>query len=57
LGLEHSSQAKLSRLGVKFVTDVDRAGFVKVATPFQDEQAKELGPNALKLLDLVRSVK
>ena len=57
LGLEHSSQAKLTRLGVKFVTDVDRSGFVKVATPFQDQQAKELGPNALKLLDLVRSVK
>ena len=57
LGLEHGSQAKLSKLGVKFVTDVDRSGFVKAATPFQDEQAKTLGPNALKLLDLVRSVK
>ncbi len=57
LGLEHGSQAKLTKLGVKFVTDVDRSGFVKAATPFQDDQAKALGPNALKLLDLVRSVK
>ena len=57
LGLEHGSQAKLTKLGVKFVTDVDRSGFIKAATPFQDEQAKTLGPNALKLLDLVRSVK
>ena len=57
LGLEHASQAKLTRLGVKFVTDVDRTGFAKVATPFQDEQAKLLGPNAVKLLELVRSVK
>jgi hypothetical protein len=57
LGLEHGSQAKLTKLGVKFVTDVDMTGFVKAATPFQDEQAKSLGPNAVKLLDLVRSVK
>ena len=57
LGLEHASQVKLTRLGVKFVTDVDRTGFANVATPFQDEQAKLLGPNAIKLLELVRSVK
>ena len=57
LGLEHASQAKLTRLGVKFVTDIDLTGFAKVAAPFQDEQAKLLGPNAVKLLELVRSVK
>jgi len=56
LALEHGSQAKLTKLGVKFVTNVDLSGFVKVATPFQDEQAKQLGPHAMKLLELVRSV-
>ena len=56
LALEHDSQAKLQKMGVKFVTDVDKAGFVKVATPFQDSQAKELGPHAVKILELVRSV-
>ena len=56
LALEHDSQAKLQKLGVKFVTDVDKSGFVKIATPFQDSQAKELGPHAMKILELVRSI-
>ncbi len=57
LALEHASQAKLTKLGVKFVTDIDLSGFVKIATPFQDSQAKALGPHAVKLVELVRSVK
>ncbi len=55
LALEHESQAKLTKLGVKFVTDVDTAGFIKIATPFQDSQAAALGPNAVKILELVRA--
>ena len=55
LALEHDSQAKLTKLGVKFVTDVDTSGFIKVATPFQDSQAASLGPNAVKILELVRA--
>ena len=57
LGLEHGSQAKLTKLGVKFVTDIDLTGFATVAAPYQDSQAKTLGPHAVKLLELVRSVK
>lgn len=57
LALEHSSQAALQKLGVKFVTDVDLSGFIKIATPFQDEQAKALGPHAMQVLELVRAAK
>ncbi len=57
LGLEHESQAKLMKLGVKFVTDPDLTGFIKIATPFQDSQAQALGPNAVKILALVRADK
>ena len=57
LALEHESQAKLQKMGVKFVTDVDLQGFIKVATPFQDSQAEALGPNAVKILALVRADK
>ncbi len=56
LALEHDSQAKLQKMGVKFVTDVDKSGFVKIATPFQDSQAKELGPYAVKIVELVRAI-
>ena len=55
LALEHASQAKLQKLGVKFVTDVDTAGFITVATPFQDSQATALGPHAVKILALIRA--
>ncbi len=57
LALEHDSQARLTKLGVKFVTDVDISGFVKIATPFQDSQAAALGPNAVKILGLIRADK
>jgi tripartite ATP-independent transporter DctP family solute receptor len=56
LALEADSQARLTRLGVKFVTDVDKSGFVKAATPFQDSVARDLGPHAVAILGLIRSV-
>jgi len=56
LALERDSQTKLEKLGVKFVT-VDKSGFEKIATPFQDTTAKDLGPHAVKILELIRSVK
>ncbi len=56
LALEHESQAKLQKLGVKFVT-VDTSGMVRVAIPYQDSTAKDLGPNAVKILDLIRADK
>ena len=55
--LEHESMAKLEKIGVKFVKDVDKSGFAKIAQPIQDRLAKELGPNATKILQLVRDVK
>jgi TRAP-type transport system periplasmic protein len=56
LALEHESQAKLEKIGVKFVKEVDKSGFQKVAQPLQDQLAKELGPGAEKVLQLVRAV-
>jgi len=54
--LEHESIAKLEKIGVKFVKDVDKSGFIKVAEPIQDKIAKELGPHAVEILGLVRAV-
>src|SRR5206468_2992728 len=54
--LDKESQARLQKMGVKFVTDVDLSGFIKAATPLQDPTAKELGPYAVKLLTLIRAV-
>lgn len=57
LKLEKDSAEKLKKLGVKVVTNVDKSGFAKAAAPIQDQLAKELGPHAVKLLQLVRNVK
>ena len=52
--LEHQSADKLKAIGVKIVTDVDKSGFVKVATlRYQDKLAKDLGPHAVKIKDLI----
>jgi TRAP-type transport system periplasmic protein len=55
--LEHESMAKLEKIGVKFVKNVDKSGFQKVAEPIQDKTAISLGPYAVELLKLVREVK
>ena len=57
LKLESDSAAKLKTMGVKVVENVDKSGFIKAAAPIQDQLAKELGPHAVKILDLVRNVK
>jgi TRAP-type transport system periplasmic protein len=57
IALDNESQAKLEKIGVKFVKDVDKSGFIKVAEPLQDKIAKELGPHAVEILGLVRAVK
>jgi TRAP-type transport system periplasmic protein len=54
--LEHQSADKLRSIGVKVVTDVDKSGFIKVAAPYQDKLAKELGPHAVKIKDLINAV-
>ncbi len=55
--LEHQSAAKLKAVGVKIVTDVDKSGFIRVAAPYLDKLAKELGPHAVKIKDLIGAVK
>jgi tripartite ATP-independent transporter DctP family solute receptor len=55
--MEKESRAKLEKMGVKIVTGVDKSGFESVSKPIQDKLAKELGPNAVKILALVRTVK
>ena len=57
LQLEKDSAVKLQKMGVKIVENVDKTGFVADAKPIQDSLAKELGPNAVKILELVRNVK
>jgi tripartite ATP-independent transporter DctP family solute receptor len=54
--LEHQALAKLQKMGVKIVKDVDKSGFQQISKPIQDKLAKDLGPNAVKVLELVRSV-
>ena len=54
--LEHEALAKLEKIGVKVVKDVDKSGFAAISKPIQDKLAKDLGPNAVKVLELVRSI-
>ncbi len=54
--LDHKSLAKLKRMGVKVVTDVDKASFIKLAEPLQDKLAEGLGPHAVKILQICRSI-
>jgi TRAP-type transport system periplasmic protein len=56
LELEHQSADKLRAIGVKVVSDVDKSGFVKVAAPYLDKLARELGPHALKIKELIGAV-
>ena len=55
-GLEHESMARLEKIGVKFVKDVDKSGFVKEAEPLQDQLTQQLGPGAVKVLQLIRNI-
>jgi tripartite ATP-independent transporter DctP family solute receptor len=56
LELEHQSADKLKAIGVKIVTDVDKTGFARIAAPYQDKLAKDLGPHAVKIKDLINAV-
>ena len=57
LGLEHQSADKLKTIGVSVVDKVDKSGFQKLADPYLDKLAGELGPHASKIKDLVVGVK
>src|SRR5262245_37031743 len=53
--LEHAAAAKLEKMGVKIVTDVDKAGFQAIADPYLDKLAHDLGPHAEKIKTLIRA--
>jgi tripartite ATP-independent transporter DctP family solute receptor len=57
LDLEHQSATKLKGMGVKVVTDVDKSGFITVATPYLEKMSKDLGPHAAKVQQLISAVK
>jgi len=57
LDLETQSAAKLKGMGVKIVTDVDKSGFVKIAQPYLEKMATDLGPHASKIQKLVGAIK
>jgi TRAP-type transport system periplasmic protein len=54
--LEKAATAKLKSIGVKVVTDVDKKSFTAIADPYLDKLAKELGPHAEKIKNLIRAV-
>ena len=55
LDLEHQSADKLKSIGVKIV-DVDKSGFIKLAAPYLEKLAKELGPHATKMQQLISAI-
>jgi TRAP-type C4-dicarboxylate transport system substrate-binding protein len=54
--LEHAAATKLEKMGVKIVTDVDKPSFQKIADPYLDKLAKDLGPHADKIKTLIRAI-
>src|SRR6201992_904696 len=54
--MERTAAAKLEKIGVKIVNDVDKSGFQKIADPYLDKLAKDLGPHAEKIKDLIRAI-
>ena len=56
LELEHKSADKLKGMGVKIVPDVDKSGFIKVAAPYLEKMAKDLGPHAAKIQKIIGSI-
>jgi tripartite ATP-independent transporter DctP family solute receptor len=54
--LERTAATKLKSMGVKIVDDVDKKSFTAVADPYLDKLARELGPHAEKIKNLIRAV-
>ena len=54
--LERTAAAKLEKMGVKIVPDVDKSGFQKIADPYLDQLAAKLGPHAEKIKNLIRAI-
>jgi len=57
LQLEKDSAVKLQKMGVKIVDGVDKSGFFKIASPYVEKMAKDLGPQAAKIQQLVGAIK
>jgi TRAP-type C4-dicarboxylate transport system substrate-binding protein len=57
LKLEKESAERLKKIGVKIVEKVDKSGFIAAAKPIQDQLAAELGPQAVKIVGIVRKLK
>ena len=57
LDLETQSAVKLKGMGVKIVDGVDKSGFVKIAQPYLEKMAKDLGPHAAKIQQTVSAIK
>ena len=57
LDLETQSATKLKGMGVKIVDGVDKSGFFKVASPYLEKMAKDLGPHAAKLQQTISAIK
>jgi tripartite ATP-independent transporter DctP family solute receptor len=56
LKLEKESGDQLQKMGVKLVS-ADKSGFIKAVKPIQDQLAKELGPHAVKMVEIIRSLR
>jgi TRAP-type transport system periplasmic protein len=54
--LEKTAATKLKSLGVKIVDDVDKKSFAVLADPYLDKLAKDLGPHAEKIKNLIRAI-
>src|SRR4051812_5674204 len=54
--LEKSAAVKLKSIGVKIVTDIDKKSFTTIADPYLDKLAKDLGPHAEKIKNLIRAI-
>jgi tripartite ATP-independent transporter DctP family solute receptor len=54
--LEKTAATKLKSIGVKIVTDIDKNSFTTIADPYLDKLAKDLGPHAEKIKNLIRAV-
>jgi tripartite ATP-independent transporter DctP family solute receptor len=55
LDLETQSAIKLKGMGVKIV-EVDKSGFSKIAQPMLEKMAKDLGPHAAKIQQLISAI-
>src|SRR3954463_9522888 len=54
--LEKAAATKLKGYGVKIVEDVDKKSFAAISDPYLDKLAKELGPHAEKIKNLIRAI-